>query len=98
MKKYTILALALALCVTCLSGCRRNKGIADGTIPTTAMTTAPTTHATTVPTTVPSTTFTTVPATTELRPDVTTAPQDNMTDTTTPNSKSRSRTVMPGVG
>lgn len=95
MKKYTIFALALALCITSLTGCRRNNGLADGTIPTTAVTTAPTTHATTVPTTA----ATTVPATTELRPqDTTGSTQDTMTDATTPSGKGRSRAVMPGVG
>ena len=95
MKKYTILALAMALCITGMTGCRRNKGLADGTIPTTTAATTPTTHATTVPTTA----ATTIPATTELRPqDTTSATQDNMTDATTPTNKSRSRTVMPGVG
>ena len=95
MKKYTIFALALALCITGLTGCRRNNGLADGTIPTTAVTTAPTTHATTVPTTA----ATTVPATTELRPqDTTGSTQDTMTDATTPSEKGRSRAVTPGVG
>ena len=95
MKKYTIFALALALCITGLTGCRRNNGLADGTIPTTAVTTAPTTHATTVPT--PA--ATTVPATTELRPqDTTGSTQDTMTDATTPSEKGRSRAVTPGVG
>ena len=106
MKKYTIFALALALCITGLTGCRRNNGLADGTIPTTAVTTAPTTHATTVPTaptthatTVPTTAATTVPATTELRPqDTTGSTQDTMTDATTPSEKGRSRAVTPGVG
>ena len=95
MKKYSILALALVLCVTGLAGCRRNKGLADGTIPTTAATTTATTH----PVTTPSSAATTVPATTETRPlDTTMDTQDNMTDTTTPDSKSRSRVTMPGVG
>ena len=94
MKKYTILAMALALCVTGLTGCRRNKGMADGTIPTTTVATAPVTHATTAPTTPPVT----VPATTETRPSSTDTTSDAMTDNTTPNSKSRSRTTMPGVG
>ena len=98
MKKYTILALALALCITGLTGCRRNKGLADGTIPSTTATTAatmPSTHATTTPTTA----ATTVPATTELRPhDPTTTTNDNMTDATQPGAKGRSRRVMPGVG
>lgn len=95
MKKYTIFALALALCITGLTGCRRNNGLADGTIPTTAVTTAPTTHATTVPTTA----ATTVPATTELHPqDTTGSTQDTMTDATTPSEKGRSRAVTPGVG
>ena len=95
MKKYTILALALALCVTGLTGCRRNKGLADGTIPSTTAATAPATHATTVPTTA----ATTMPATADTRPnDTTGTTQDTMTDTTDPSEKSRSRTAMPGVG
>ena len=94
MKRYTILALAFALCVTGLTGCRRNKGMADGTIPSTTVATAPATHATTAPTTSP----TTVPATTETRPSSTDTTNDSMTDNTTPNSKSRSRMTMPGVG
>ena len=94
MKKYTILALALALCVTGLTGCRKNKGMADGTIPSTTVATAPATHATTAPTTSP----TTVPATTETRPSSTDTTNDSMTDNTTPSSKSRSRMTMPGVG
>ena len=92
MKKYTILALALALCITGLTGCRRNKRLADGTIPTTVATTAPTTHPTTMPTTVP----TTVPATTENRG--TDSTNDNMVGATTPSSRSRSRARTPGVG
>ena len=87
MKKYSILVLALALCVTGLTGCRRKMNVADGTIPTTAATTAPTTHPTTMPTTVP----TTVPATTETRPNA-------ATDATNPNVKGRTRSHMPGVG
>ena len=94
MKKYTIFALALALCVTVLTGCRRNKGMADGTIPSTTVATAPTTHATTTPTTA----ATTVPVTTETYTSSTDATYNNATDDTAPNGKSRSRTVMPGVG
>ena len=94
MKKYTIFALALALCVTGLTGCRRNKGMADGTIPSTTAVTTPTTHATTTPTTA----ATTVPVTTETHPGTTDTTYNNATDSTAPNSKSRSRTVMPGVG
>ena len=94
MKRYTILALALALCVTGLTGCRRNKVMADGTIPSTAVATAPATHATTALTTPPAT----VPATTETRPNSTDATNDSMTDNTTPSGKSRSRMTMPGVG
>ena len=95
MKKYTILALALALCVTGLTGCRRNKGMADGTIPTTTAATAPATHATTVPTTA----ATTVPTTTDTRPhDTTETTPDTMPDATDPSGKSRNRTAMPGVG
>ena len=94
MKKYTIFALALALCVTALTGCRRNKGMADGTIPSTTVATAPTTHATTTPTTA----ATTVPVTTETYTSSTDATYNNATDDTAPNGKSRSRTVMPGVG
>ena len=92
MKKYTILALAMVLCITGLTGCRKNKRMADGTIPTTMATTAPATHPTTMPTTVP----TTVPATTENRS--TDSTNDNMVGTTTPNSRNRSRRAMPGVG
>ena len=95
MKKYSIVALALVLCVTGLTGCRRNKGLADGTIPSTTATTA----ATTYPTTMPTTAATTVPATTETRPqDTTMDTQDSMLDTTAPAGKSRSRGTMPGVG
>ena len=88
MKKYSILALALVLCVTGFAGCRRNKGLADGTIPTT---TAATTH----PATTPTTAATTIPATAETRPQDTAATAQ--TDTTVPGSKSRSRRIMPGV-
>ena len=95
MKKYTIFALACALCITGLTGCRRNKGMADGTIPSTTAATAPATQATTMPTTA----ATTVPATTETHPTTTTATtQDNMTDSTSPGGKARSRMTMPGVG
>lgn len=94
MKKYTILALALALCITGLTGCRRNKQMADGTIPTTAVTSAPTTHPTTMPTTVP----TTVPTTTEPRPNAATDATNSMTDPANPNTRGRSRSNMPGVG
>ena len=90
MKKYTILALALALCITGLTGCRRNKRMADGTIPTTMATIAPTTMPTTVPTT--------VPATRETRPHAATDATNNMTDATNPNTRGRSRNHMPGVG
>ena len=90
MKKYTILALALALCITGLTGCRRKTNMADGTIPTTAATTAPSTHATTMPTT--------VPATSETRPNAGTDATNNMTDATNPNTRGRSRSNMPGVG
>ena len=98
MKKYTILALALVMCVTGLTGCRRRKGLADGTIPTTMATTAATTHPTTIPTTAPTTVPTTIPATTEPRPAGTDVTQDNMTETTAPSGKSRSRAHTPGVG
>lgn len=95
MKKYSIVALALVLCFTGLTGCRRNKGLADGTIPSTTETTA----ATTYPTTMPTTAATTVPATTDTRPqDTTMDTQDSMIDTTAPSGKSRSRSSMPGVG
>ena len=95
MKKYTILVLALALCVTGLTGCRKNKGMADGTIPSTTVATAPATHATAAPTTPP----TTVPATIETNPNGSTDGTDNnMIDQTVPNNKSRSRMTMPGVG
>ena len=95
MKKYSILALALVLCVTGLTGCRRHKGLADGTIPSTTATTTVSTY----PTTVPSSAATTVPASSETRPqDSTTDTQDNMTDTTAPSGNSRSRSAMPGVG
>ena len=95
MKKYTIFALALALCVTGLTGCRRNKGMADGTIPNTTAATAPATHATTMPTTA----ATTVPATAETHPNSSTGTtHDTMTDSTAPNGNTRSRAVMPGVG
>ena len=97
MKKYTIFALACALCITGLTGCRRNKGMADGTIPSTTAATAPATQATTMPTTA----ATTVPATTETHPTTTTTTnttQDNMTDSTSPGGKARSRMTMPGVG
>ena len=87
MKKYSILVLALALCVTGLTGCRRKMNVADGTIPTTAATTAPTTHPTTAPTTMPAT----VPATTETH-------STTGTDATAPAGRSRSRARIPGVG
>ena len=91
MKKYTILALAMVLCITGLTGCRRNKRMADGIIPNTTAAT----YATTMPTTHP----TTVPATTETRPHSSTNPtNDNMVGATNPNGRSRSRSVMPGVG
>ena len=95
MKKYTIFALALALCVTGLTGCRRNKGMADGTIPSTTAATAPATHVTTVPTTA----ATTVPTTAETHPNNNTdATHDTATDSTVPSNNARSRAVMPGVG
>ena len=95
MKKYSILALALVLCVTGLTGCRRNKGLADGTIPTTTAATTVTTY----PTTMPTTAATTVPVTTETHPqDTTMGTQDNMTDTTAPSGKSRSAVRGPAMG
>ena len=95
MKKYSILVLAFALCITGLTGCRRKMNVADGTIPTTVATTAPTTHPTTMPTTVP----TTAPATTETNPITgTDATNDTMTDAANPNAKGRTRSHMPGVG
>ena len=95
MKKYSILALALVLCITGLTGCRRKMNVADGTIPNTTAATAATTHPTTTPTTVP----TTVPATTENRATTgTEATGGNMTEATNPNAKGRTRSHMPGVG
>ena len=95
MKKYSILALALALCLTGLTGCRRNKGLADGTIPSTTAATAATTH----PTTTPTTAATTIPATTEMiAPDATMDTQEGMTDATAPGGKSRSAARTPSVG
>lgn len=95
MKKYSILTLALLLCLTGLTGCRRKMNVADGTIPNTTAATAATTHPTTMPTTVP----TTIPATTENHPTTgTEATSDNATDATNPNTRSRSRSHMPGVG
>ena len=90
MKKYTILALAMILCITGLTGCRRNKRMADGIIPNTTAAT----YATTIPTTHP----TTVPATKETRPHSTNPTNDNMVGATNPNGRNRSRSVMPGVG
>ena len=91
MKKYSILALALALCLTGLTGCRRNKGLADGTIPSTT--------AATYPTTMPTTAATTIPATTETRAqDSTMDTQEGMTDATAPDGKSRSAARAPGMG
>ena len=87
MKKYSILFLALALCLTGLTGCRRKMNVADGTIPNTTASTTAATHATTVPAT--------IPATTETRPDTT---YDAMTDATAPEGRNRSRNYMPGVG
>ena len=95
MKKYSILALALVLCVTGLTGCRRNRGLADGTIPSTTETTAATTH----PTTMPATAATTHPAATDVpASDSTMDTQDGMTDATAPAGKSRSAVRAPGVG
>ena len=99
MKKYSILVLALALCVTGLTGCRRKMNVADGTIPNTTATTAATTHPTTHPTTMPTTVPTTIPATTETNSTTgTDATYDTMTDATNPNAKGRTRSHMPGVG
>lgn len=50
MKRYSILALALVLGCTMLTGCRRRDGGMEITTPTTHATTAPTTHPTTQPT------------------------------------------------
>ena len=94
MKKYSILALALALCVTGLTGCRRNTPLATTaptTMPTTAATTAPTTHATTEPATRATTEATTIPSTTENGPM-----EDNAG--TAPSGKARSHTHTPGMG
>lgn len=95
MKKYSILALALVLCVTGLTGCRRKMNVADGTIPNTTAATAAATHPTTMPTTVP----TTVPSTTETHATTgTEATGGTMTEATNPNAKGRTRSHMPGVG
>lgn len=56
MKKYTILALTLALCGALLVGCGcTNTDVKDTSAPTSRPTTAPTTMPTTAPTTMPST-------------------------------------------
>ena len=101
MKKYSILALALALCVTGLTGCRRNRPMEPATMPTTMATTAPTTIATTAPATAPSThaatETTTTPGTGETGPM-----EDNQgsipSENGAPSRKARSNTRTPGVG
>lgn len=81
MKKYTTLALALALCCSMLVGCGCMNSNAEVTVPTTvAPTAAPTTVPTEAPTTRPATEATVQPT------DITggtseTAGEDGMVDT-----------------
>lgn len=107
MRKYTILALALALCGAMLVGCGcMNSGAEMTTAPTTASTTtapttsAPTTQATTMPTTMPETESTAMDGNTHE-----TAGEDGIVDTEPSetgggagNAKSRSTHRMPPMG
>ena len=64
MKRYTILALVMALCASLLVGCGCSGNVAVTTAPTAAPMTEATTEATTVPTTeAPTTEVTTAPTT-----------------------------------
>ena len=81
MKIYSILALALVLTATVLTGCRRsNNNVTNTTVPATHATTAPTTMPHTEPATVPHT----EPAThaTEEHNAATTHPTENNTHAT----------------
>ena len=85
MKRFAILALALVLGCTMLTGCRRQNPNGNmSTPPTEAVrpTTEPTTHAT-MPTTIPATEAATMPATEDAtRPD-----NEPTTDATEPHAK-----------
>ena len=78
MKRYTILALVMALCASLLVGCGCSGNVAVTTTPTTA----PTTEATTVPTTEAPTTEATTAPSTEPATKPTAAPDTSPTDTT----------------
>ena len=89
MKKYSILALALVLCVTGLTGCRRKMNVADGTIPNTTAATAAATHPTTMPTTEPTTDTTMMPGTDDMLPegeDMIPGPEDTIDPTNGANN------------
>ncbi len=102
MKKYTILALALALCGSLLVGCGCSNSGSDMTTvpPTKAPTTAPTTAATTAPTTMPQTEPTAMDGNTnETAGDnglVTTDPSE--TTGIGDNARSRSNQQIPPIG
>lgn len=106
MKKYTILALTLALCGAMLVGCGcMNNDAEVTTVPTTtAPATVPTTAATTVPTTVPTTMPETEPTAMDGSTNET-AGEDGIVDTDPTsdtgvegNAKTRSNRRVPPMG
>ena len=110
MKKYCILALALALCGAFLVGCGCSNSAANTTVPTTIAlptreTTAPTTAATTEATTMPTTEAATNP--TDINGDISeTAGENGIVEDSTDNAtggegmtgKSRSGHTMNPLG
>lgn len=105
MKKYTILALTLALCGALLVGCGcMNNNVETTTVPTSMPETRPTTAPTTVPTTAATTAPTTeAPTDSGILPDMDAT--GNATDNTdvapngtteeTGGERSRSRRIPP---
>ncbi len=95
MKKFSILALALALCAAMFTGCTGTLTDETGNTSDTGSvtTTAPTSKPTTAPTTAPTTVPTTAPTTT---PTETTGGVNTMDPSGSSNGKNGPR--MPGLG
>ena len=100
MKKYTILALVLVLCLSLFTGCRNRNPVNNPTMPESRETTAPTTAATTAATTHPTT-----EATRETNTQAATDRTEGMTDhngnagqetETQGDMEGRARRVIPG--
>ena len=100
MRKFTVLALTMALCASLLVGCGCSSNMGVTTNPTTAPTAAPTTVPTTVPPTTeaPTTEVTTLPTTTPI-PETTQDTTGIMDDFTDPDgSMDADRGTIPQEG